>query len=187
MRSPVKEIWNGDYKCININCERDIPSNIVEKQYTHPKNRVCFSCKNRGVIRWKCIGCDNILNNNSKTVGVFYCNSKCRIHNNYARTYVQKVRPIILPSIRGCQYCTKRLTHTRKLPFCDKKCHSKHRMLEKHRMIYKRDIVKRSNARMVVKNPKYNKEKREKNREYTKNYNKNYYNRKKLERELSNK
>ena len=41
MNNPIKDVWNGDYKCINLDCDRDIPPNLVEKQFISPKHRIC--------------------------------------------------------------------------------------------------------------------------------------------------
>ena len=57
MKPPIKKIWNGDYKCINLDCERDIPEHIVEKQFKAPKYRVCVRCRNFKDVRWKCVVC----------------------------------------------------------------------------------------------------------------------------------
>ena len=164
MRTPNKEVWNGDYKCINIECERDIPANIVEKQFTHPKNRVCTKCRNNSSINWKCIGCDKLISNNIKRIGTFYCSVECRLSSNYNRTYAKKVMPVVKKNIVGCNYCTKPLEHNRKLKFCDSKCLAKQRKLEQHYKVYKADVVKRANARNLVKHPNYDKEKREKHK-----------------------
>ena len=180
MRTPNKEIWNGDYKCINIECERDIPAHIVEKQFTHPKNRACTVCRGNRSIRWHCIGCNKLISNNTKRVGTFYCTVPCRMHTNSARTYVRKVKPIKLPSIIGCEYCTKALTHNNKLKFCDSKCRSKHRKLEERRALYKADMIKRANARMLAKKPNYDIEKRKKHKKSQQLYMKRRYNIRKL-------
>jgi len=176
MRCPAKEIWNGDYKCINIDCDRNIPAYIVKKQFTHPTYRVCSSCKIRDSIRWKCIGCDGVINNNMKRSGSFYCSVMCRMHNNHVRNYVKVIKPVIIKNIVGCNYCTKALTHSHKLKFCDSKCLGLHKKLEVHKRLYKADIIKRANARMLAKNPNYDKEKRVKHKKKQQLYQKRRYN-----------
>lgn len=186
MNTPNKDIWNGNYKCINIGCEIDIPSHIVDKQFTHPKNRVCSKCKSSPLIRWKCIGCGNIITNNTKRTGTFYCTVVCRTHTNHLRTYKKKVKPIKLPSIIGCEYCTKPLKHNHKLKFCDSNCLGKHRKLEQHRALYKADMIKRANARMLAKKPNYDKDKRTKHKKKQQLYMKRRYNIKKLVNKIQN-
>jgi hypothetical protein len=78
MKPPIKKIWNGDYKCINLDCERDIPEHIVEKQFKAPKYRVCVRCRNFKDVRWKCVGCGIIIDDNDKITGGFYCSNTCR-------------------------------------------------------------------------------------------------------------
>jgi len=153
MKCPAKEVWNGDYKCINIDCERNIPANVVEKQFTHPTYRVCSSCKNRDSIRWKCIGCDGVINSNTKRVGSFYCSVVCVAHSNHKRTYISKVKVINPKKINQCVYCDKVIIHNRKLKFCDRNCYSKNRMLEKHRLLLKTAIELRSQIRFKINNP----------------------------------
>ena len=180
MRTPNKEIWNGDYKCINIECDKDIPAHIVNKQFTHPKNRVCVTCRGNKLVRWNCIGCDKLISNNMKRVGTFYCSTGCREHTNHLRTYAKKVMPVVIKNIVGCNYCTKPLEHNNKLKFCDSKCLGKQRQLEQHYKTYKTDMIKRANARNLVKHPNYDKEKRDKHRNKRQSYMKRRYNIKKL-------
>ena len=176
MTPPDKDVWNGDYTCINIDCDKNIPAHIVEKQFTHPKNRVCSSCKSSPIIRWRCIGCDGIINNTVKRSGMFYCSVMCRIHSNHVRTYAKVIKPVIIKNIVGCNYCTKALTHSHKLKFCDSKCLGLHKKLEVHKRLYKADIIKRANARMLAKNPNYDKEKRVKHKKKQQLYQKRRYN-----------
>ena len=176
MTPPDKEVWNGDYKCINIECDKNIPAHIVEKQHTSPKNRVCSSCKSSPIIRWRCIGCDSIISNNTKRTGTFYCSVMCRQHSYHVRKYAKVVKPVIIKNIRGCQYCCKILTHDYALRYCDNKCRSEHRKLEEHKKLYKADMIKRANARMLSKNPNYDKEKRIKHKKKQQLYMKRRYN-----------
>lgn len=176
MRPPHKEIWCGDHKCINVECSRDIPTHMVDKQFTHPKNRVCRSCRNKNSIRWKCVGCDKLISNSSKRLGTFYCSIKCREFTNHFRTS----NVPIIKNIVGCNYCTKPLKYGKKIKFCDSKCIGKQRQLEKHKAMYKSDMIRRANARNLVKHPNYDKEKREKHSEKQKLCMKRRYNIKKL-------
>lgn len=176
MKTPKKEVWNGDYTCINIECDANIPANIVEKQFTHPSKRVCVKCRKSPVIRWKCIGCGDTINNNIKNTGVFYCSVTCRMHSNHVRKYAKVVKPVIIKNIKGCQYCCKPLIHEYLLRYCNNKCHSEHRKLEEHRKLYRADMIKRAGARMLAKNPNYDKEKRAKHKEKQQLYQKRRYN-----------
>ena len=164
MTPPDKDVWNGDYICINIECEKNIPAHIVEKQFTHPKNRVCSSCRSSPMIRWRCIGCDGIISNSTKRTGTFYCSVMCRMHCNHVRNYAKVIKPVLIKNIVGCNYCTKALTHTHKLKFCNAKCHGLHKKLEAHKALYKADMIKRANARLLAKKPNYDKEKRVKHK-----------------------
>jgi hypothetical protein len=183
---PDKDVWNGDYTCINIECDKNIPAHIVEKQFTHPKNRVCSSCKSSPIIRWRCIGCDGIINNTVKRSGTFYCSVMCRMHSNHVRKYAKVIKPVIIKNIVGCNYCTKALTHSHKLKFCDSKCHGLHKKLEQHKALYKADMIKRADARMLVKNPNYDKEQRVKHKKKQQLYQKRRYNVKKLVGKIQN-
>ena len=187
MTPPDKDVWNGDYTCINIECDKNIPAHIVEKQFTHPKNRVCSSCKSSPLIRWRCIGCDGIINNTVKRSGVFYCSVMCRMHSNHVRKYAKAIKPVIIKNIVGCNYCTKALTHSHKLKFCDSKCHGLHKKLEAHKSLYKADMIKRANARLLAKKPNYDKEKRVKHKKKQQLYQKRRYNVKKLVASIQNK
>jgi hypothetical protein len=187
MTPPDKEVWNGDYTCINIDCDANIPANIVEKQFTHPSKRACVKCRKSPVIRWKCIGCDSIISNNTKRTGTFYCSVMCRQHSYHVRKYAKVVKPVIIKNIKGCQYCCKPLIHDHLLRYCNNKCHSEHRKLEEHRKLYRADMIKRANARMLVKKPNYDKEKRVKHKEKQQLYQKRRYNIKKLVGTIQNK
>ena len=72
------------------------------------------------------------------------------------------------------------LTHDYALRYCDNKCRSEHRKLEEHKKLYKADMIKRANARMLAKNPNYDKEKRAKHKKKQQLYMKRRYNVKKL-------
>jgi hypothetical protein len=187
MNFPKKEVWNGDYKCINIDCDRSIIAYIVEKQFTHPKNRVCGKCRNGGNIRWNCIGCGNIISNINKRVGTFYCSPICRSTSHFKRTYPKKIRPIKITNIKGCIYCTKRLTQKNAMKFCSDTCNRKHRMLEKHKSLYKQDMINRANMRMLIKKPNYDKDKRIKHKKKQQFYQKRRYNVNKLVTAIHNK
>jgi len=184
MTPPDKEVWNGDYTCINIECDKNIPAHIVEKQFTHPSNRVCSSCKSSPMIRWRCIGCNDVMNNTIKRSGTFYCSVICRMHCNHVRNYAKVIKPVVIKNIVGCNYCTKALTHTHKLKFCDSKCHGLHKKLEAHKSLYKADMIKRAAARMLAKNPNYDIEKRNKHKKKQQLYMKRRYNIKKLVYEI---
>jgi hypothetical protein len=186
MRPPTKEMWNGDYKCINLNCERDIPAHIVEKQFKSPKYRVCVKCRNFKDVKWRCIGCDSIIYDSNKSTGGFYCSVICRMHSRHVRTYVKVDKQIIIKNIKGCQYCCKILTHDHLLRYCNNTCRTQHRKLEGHKRLYKADMIKRANARMLVKKPNYDKEKRDKHKEYQQLYHKRRYNINKLVNKIQN-
>ena len=180
MRCPTKEVWNGDYKCINIDCDKNIPPHIVEKQFTHPKSRVCVRCRNFKDIKWKCIGCDNIIDNNIKKLGVFYCSIMCRTKNNFERHNPKKIKVIKPTIIKNCIYCEKILIKPNAMKFCDTICYRKNRLLEVHKKRYKKDMINRANARHKVKHPNADIEKREKHKDYQQFYHKRWYNIKKL-------
>jgi len=186
MRCPTKEVWNGDYKCINIGCERDIPAHIVEKQFTHPKNRVCSSCRNRDVIQWKCVGCNGIISNNIKRTGIFYCSVVCRLHSNHKRIYKPRIKNISPKKINKCVYCTKVITHNCQLKFCNSRCYGKNRNLEKHRHLLKNDVELRSKIRFSVQHPAKSKEKSDKRLEYHRKYQLRYRNIKRLVNKIRN-
>tara|TARA_R110002110_G_scaffold43638_1_gene135199 strand:+ start:50 stop:625 length:576 start_codon:yes stop_codon:yes gene_type:complete len=187
MNPPNKDVWNGDYTCINIECDKNIPAHIVEKQFTHPSNRVCSSCKSSPMIRWRCIGCNDVMNNTVKRSGTFYCSVMCRMHSNHVRNYAKIIKPVIIKNIKGCQYCCKVLTHAYLLRYCNNKCRSEHRKLEKHKALYKADMIKRAGVRMLVKKPNYSKEKRAKHKKKQQLYQKRRYNIKKLVTKIQNK
>jgi hypothetical protein len=186
MTPPDKDVWNGDYTCISIDCDANIPANIVEKQFTHPSKRVCIKCRKSPMIRWRCIGCDDIINNTIKRSGTFYCSVMCRMHSNHVRNYAKVVKPVIIKNIKGCQYCCKALIHTHLLRYCNNTCRTLHMKLESHKRLYKADIIKRANARMLVKKPNYDKEKRVKHKKSQQLYQKRRYNVKKLVSKIQN-
>jgi len=187
MNNPTKDVWNGDYKCINIECDRSIPPHYVEKQFTSPKHRVCTKCRNYSSVRWKCLGCDNILNNNDKRMGGFYCSSTCRVKSNFERKYVKKVKPTKPAIVKSCVYCEKILTKSNAIKFCNEVCFRKNRILEKHKSLYQQDMIKRSNMRHTVKHPNADIEKRDKHRGYQQFYHRRWYNVKKLVASINNK
>ena len=139
-----------------------------------------MKCRKSPVIRWKCIGCSEVMNNNIKRTGVFYCSVTCRMHSNHVRKYAKVVKPVKIENIVGCQYCCKPLTHDHLLRYCNNTCRTQHRKLEEHRKLYKADMIKRANARMLVKKPNFDKEKRVKHKEKQQLYQKRRYNIKKL-------
>ena len=187
LKTPNKEVWNGDYVCINIECDLNIPANIVEKQFTHPSKRACMKCRKSPMIRWRCIGCNEVMNNNTKSTGVFYCSVTCRMHSNHVRKYAKVIKPVKIENIVGCQYCCKPLIHDHVLRYCNNTCRTQHRKLEEHRKLYKADMIKRANARMLVKKPNFDKEKRDKHKEKQQLYQKRRYNIKKLVSTIQNK
>lgn len=179
MRVPKKEVWNGDYKCIDVDCDRNIPANVVKKQFTHPRNRVCVRCKSHSSIRWKCVACNTIISSSHKRIGTFYCSSPCRWNANFKRTYAPKVRAKKY-DIRKCIYCTKRLTHKHAMKFCNSYCYRNNRMLEKHRLLLKNNVNLRSKLRYAVRHPREAKDKYESRKEYFRQYQTRHRNVKKL-------
>jgi hypothetical protein len=108
------------------------------------------------------------------------------MHSNHVRKYAKAIKPVIIKNIVGCNYCTKALTHSHKLKFCDSKCHGLHKKLEVHKSLYKADMIKRANARMLAKKPNYDKEKRVKHKKKQQLYQKRRYNVKKLVGKIQN-
>jgi len=187
MRCPAKEIWNGDYKCINIDCNRNIPAYIVKKQFTHPTYRVCSSCKIRDSIRWKCIGCDGVINNNMKRSGSFYCSVSCVAHSRHMRTYTHKIRNINVKRIKTCIYCTKTLNHKNAMKYCGESCRNRNKTLLRHRLLLKNDVNRRSKFRFAAQHPAKSKEKSDKRLEYHRQYQLRYRNIKRLVNKINNK
>ena len=139
-----------------------------------------MKCRKSPMIRWRCIGCNEVMNNNTKSTGVFYCSVTCRMHSNHVRKYAKVVKPVIIKNIKGCQYCCKPLIHAHLLRYCNNTCRTQHRKLEEHKKLYKADMIKRASARMLVKKPNYDKEKRAKHKKKQQLYQKRRYNVKKL-------
>ena len=106
------------------------------------------------------------------------------MHCNHVRNYAKVIKPVVIKNIVGCNYCTKALTHTHKLKFCDSKCHGLHKKLEAHKSLYKADMIKRAASRMLAKNPNYDIEKRNKHKKKQQLYMKRRYNIKKLVYEI---
>ena len=186
MRCPTKEVWNGDYKCINIDCDRNIPAYIVKKQFTHPKNRVCPSCKNRESIIWRCIGCNTLISNSTKNVGTFYCTPKCRVQSNHKRRYVMKIRSTKYKKKNKCLYCTKILTQKHAIKYCGEPCRNRNKTLLRHRLLLKNNINRRSKIRFAVQHPAKSKEKSDKRLEYHRKYQFRYRNIKRLVNKIRN-
>jgi hypothetical protein len=109
------------------------------------------------------------------------------MHSNHVRNYAKIIKPVIIKNIKGCQYCCKVLTHAYLLRYCNNKCRSEHRKLEKHKALYKADMIKRAGVRMLVKKPNYSKEKRAKHKKKQQLYQKRRYNIKKLVTKIQNK
>jgi len=175
--------WGYEEVCINVDCTNKLSDYIIERQQKSKKYRFCKNCRNNKagmgkIIRWECVSCKVIISSTNKALGTYYCNDKCKGRFHFSKKYHEKKQ--IKKDKKKCIYCTKELTRKHSIKFCDDTCFKKNKKLEKHKKMYKDDMIRRSNARHVVMYPNYNKEKREKNKEYQKFYHKRWYNVKKV-------
>lgn len=177
-------IWEGDHTCINTVCNNKIPDMFVERQKNSKKYRVCVKCRSNRSLRWRCIGCNNVMYDTQVNIGMFYCSKTCSVkyHNDKRHgkiKYSVKPHKIKGKKYKKCGWCSRDILTGQKL-FCNEVCKRKNSRLIKHRRALDVLVSSRSQARLAINQPHIKAGQLGMKVKYNKKYNMIRYNVKKL-------
>ena len=101
---PNHNLQHKDLVCCNIYCKKPLTEYEFDRQTRSYKYRFCITCRSNNrkknlAVRWKCLGCDVIMDGTWGIVGRYYCTvygNRCegirKRRSRYANTRNAQIR-----------------------------------------------------------------------------------------------